>query len=106
MALACKEYYVSKNLRESVRDLLLLYCWQQIDKITEDGLMDNPQEFTLKCVLGQPHTQQVIHQVNEKKVIKTKFQTTIPQNAKILVYDIDNAYIMLSDQDTVCISKC
>lgn len=99
METASKEYFVSKKLRKNIRDLLLLYCWEQLNKLEDDVPMGNPQTFTLKKVLGQANTQQVIHQVNDDKVIKTVFQTAIPQEGKLFVYDVDNAYIMLSEQD-------
>lgn len=99
METASKKYFESKNLREDFRDLLLLYCWEQLDKLKDCAPMGNPQTFTLKKVIGQAYTQLVIHQVHEGKVIKTAFQTAIPQDGKLLIYHVDNAYIMLSEQD-------
>lgn len=91
-----KDFLVTKRLRESIPDLLLLRLWELYEE-QSDAVKDNPQVFHLVRVLGQNSTQVIMHQVNEKKVVKHSFQTVTTATAKIVIYDIDGAVIMLSE---------
>lgn len=92
-----KDFLVTKKLRDDVPDLLLLRLWELYGE-QSDVEKDNPQVFHLVRVLGQTSTQVIMHQVNEKKVVKHIFQTVAPASAKIVIYDIDGAVIMLSEE--------
>jgi hypothetical protein len=91
-----KDFLVTRKLRDDVPDLLLLRLWELYEE-QPDAVKDNPQVFHLVRVLGQNSTQVIMHKVNEKKVVKHSFQTVAPASAKIVIYDIDGAVIMLSE---------
>ena len=94
------DYLVSRKLQSSMRDLLLLYCWEQHAKHSEGKPVENPQAFTLLRVLGQPNTQLVLHSVSENKVIRNTFQTAEPQEGRLLVFDLDeDGFLMLSEKE-------
>lgn len=94
-----KEYLCSKLLRENVRDLLLLHLWELHEKNSCDV-----QNFTLLGVLGQPNSQVVIMQAGDK-TIRSVFQTALPQSAKVIIYDLGDAVVMLSEQQAEEILK-
>lgn len=95
------DYLVSRKLQRSIRDLLLLYCWEQHAKHSEGKQpAENPQAFTLMRVLGQKNTQLVIHHVSENRVIRNTFQTAEPQEDRLLVFDLDeDGFLMLSEKE-------
>lgn len=99
MQIINKEYYISKQLQNSVRDLLLLYCWEKFDSLLGSMPIGNPQVFTLTKALGRSNTQMIIHQVHEDRVIRGSFRTTKPEKVRLLIYDLGDAYVMISEQE-------